>query len=495
MVTGFKNAGISTYQSVNEMQKVVDVARSMGVNVEGVSKKVVENLGEMNKFNFQGGVEGMAKMAAQATMLRVDMKQTLGIAEKLFSPESAIEMAGALQRLGVAQSDLLDPLRLMDLAQNDPAELQNQISEMSKQFVQLNEKGQFEIMPGAKRQMMEISKELFGNTETLAKMALSSAEVEDKMKKIKFPGDAFTEEQRMMIANMAEMGAGGEYKIRFEGKDRNLEDMMKIFKEDKEKGGTMMEDFLKSQEPKTMEQLAQDQLTTTEFMAKQVESIANRMGAAVGGMKVTDQAQRASRELYATIPKVAGGEKLQISTIREEGGKMADDLVKAVGKGDVTGALKVGGDLQNYLKDAVSQTFDKGKEAFNDLSNSTNPLIKVFGNATKTVTDYVVEHEKLNKIMPISTSGTKVENKTSEAVKNIETNKTPPPSPVENVNKNETTLNIKIDAPSNMDTDKLLEFFKSNPDIMQTIAIRYKETMNNNGQTGQNTPYQQVGYK
>ena len=97
--------------------------------------------------------------------------------------------------------------------------------------------------------------------------------------------------------------------------------------------------------------------------------------------------------------------------------------------------------------------------------------------------------------MPISTSGTKVENKTSEAVKNIETNKTPPPSPVENVNKNETTLNIKIDAQSNMDTDKLLEFFKSNPDIMQTIAIRYKETMNNNGQTGQNTPYQQVGYK
>ena len=97
--------------------------------------------------------------------------------------------------------------------------------------------------------------------------------------------------------------------------------------------------------------------------------------------------------------------------------------------------------------------------------------------------------------MSVNTPESKTDNKTSEAVKNIETNKTPPPPPVENVNKNEATLNIKIDAPTSMDTDKLLEFFKSNPDIMQSIAIKLKETMNNNGQTGQNTPYQQVGYK
>lgn len=495
MVGAFKEAGISAYQSVTEMQKTVDVARSMGVNVTAVSGKVVDNMDALNKFGFQNGVEGLAKMAAQATMLRVDMKSTLNMAERLFDPEQAIDMAAGLQRLGVAQSDLLDPLRLMDLAQNDPAELQNQLSEMSKQFVQLNEKGQFEIMPGARRQLAEIEKQLGLGRGELSKMALSSAEVEDKMKKIKFPGDAFTEEQRMMIANMAEMGAGGEYKIRFEGKDRNLEEMMKIFKEDKEKGGTMMEEFLKTQEPKTMEQLAQDQLDTATFMSKQVEAIANRMGAAVGGMKVTDQAQRAGRELYATIPKVAGGEKLQIKTIREEGGKMAEDLIKAAGKGDLAGALKVGGDLENYLRDAVSQTFDKGKEAFNDLSNSTNPLIKVFGDATKTVSDYVITHEKLNKETLFGKSESKVENRTSEAVKNIETNKPTPPTPVENKNVNEANLNIKIDAPSNMDTDKLIEFFKSNPDIMQTIAVRMKETMNNNGQTGQNTPYQQVGYK
>jgi hypothetical protein len=526
LVSSFKNAGISAYDSTQEMQKVVDVARSVGVNASAVSKNVVTNIGEMNKFNFQGGVDGLAKMAAQAINMRINIRDIGATIDKAFNPESAIEMAASLQRLGVAQSDLLDPLRLMDLAQNDPAELQNQISEMSKQFVQLNEKGQFEIMPGAKRQMMEISKQLFGNTTELGKMALASAEVEDKMKKIKFPGDTFTEDQRMMIANMAEM-KGGEYKIRYEGKDRNLEEMMQMFKEDKDKGGTLMEDFLKSQEPKTMEQLAQDQLDTGKFTAKQVESIANRMGAAIGGSKVADQASKAQREIYSKVPEMFGGEKLQIKTMREEGGKMAEDLMKSISKGDLEGVLKVGGDMKNYVKDAVGETFDQTKKVFTDLGNSTNPFISIISKGAGVLTNYVSKQEKLNGILDTeikkgnetstvtkpnieagkTTTDTKVttaqnvvvtplmkeENKTSEALKNIEENKTTAQS-TEIKNINEGTLNIKIDAPANIDTNKLLELFQSNPDIMKMIAIRYKETMNNNGLTGQNTPYQQVGY-
>jgi hypothetical protein len=66
---------------------------------------------------------------------------------------------------------------------------------MSEQFVQLGEDGKFEIMPGAKRQMMEISEKLGMGKDGLAKMALASAEVADKMQKIKFPS-SFTEEEK-----------------------------------------------------------------------------------------------------------------------------------------------------------------------------------------------------------------------------------------------------------------------------------------------------------
>ncbi len=156
MVGNFKDAGASAYQAVSEMQKIVDTARAIGTDVKGVSSTVVNNLDKLNKYTFEGGVQGLAKMAAKASILRVDMGNIFQAVDKAFNPESAIEMAAGLQRLGVAQSQLLDPLRLMDLAQNNPEELQNQIVEMSKQFVQLNKDGKFEIMPGAKRQLMEI---------------------------------------------------------------------------------------------------------------------------------------------------------------------------------------------------------------------------------------------------------------------------------------------------------------------------------------------------
>ena len=145
IVNAMADVGISASDAGEQMHNVVKVARELGVNALAVSEKVVTNMDALNKFNFEGGVTGLAKMAAQATLLRVDMKKTLDLADKMFNPEDAIKTAAALQRLGVTQSDLLDPLRLMELGQNDPAELQNQIAEMSKQFVKLGKDGNFEI--------------------------------------------------------------------------------------------------------------------------------------------------------------------------------------------------------------------------------------------------------------------------------------------------------------------------------------------------------------
>jgi hypothetical protein len=156
------------------------------------------------------------------------MTRTLEIAKGLFEPEKAIEMAAAMQRLGVAQGDLLDPLKLMDLARNDPAELQNQIAQMSKQFVQLNADGHFEIMPGAKQQLMEIGEELGFRNGELERMALGGAELEQKMGKIKFPEFA-TKEQQEMLANITEMGANGDMKINVEGEEMDINAAMEKF--------------------------------------------------------------------------------------------------------------------------------------------------------------------------------------------------------------------------------------------------------------------------
>ena len=146
------------------MTEVAQIAREAGVSVAAVSEGVVQNLDKMNIYNFENGTKGLAKMAAQASRLGIDMDKIFGVVDKVFNPEGAIEMAAAMQRLGVSTSALLDPLRLMDLSQNDPTELQNQIVNMTKDFVRFNEElGQFEIMPGEKRRLNEIGKELGGS--------------------------------------------------------------------------------------------------------------------------------------------------------------------------------------------------------------------------------------------------------------------------------------------------------------------------------------------
>lgn len=219
LLTTFKQQGVALENIPKTIQKVIDTTRALGVNSEAVTKSVTDNLGKINTFNFSNGVEGLTRMAAQAAVVGVDMGRTFAISEKMFNPEKAVELASSMQRLGVATGDLLDPLKLMDLGQNNPQELQNQIVQMSKQFTYFNEQNQkFEILPGAKLQLREVAEELGMNADELARMAIGSADISKKMSEIKFPdmGELpITEDQKTMIANLSEL-KDGEYKIKIQ---------------------------------------------------------------------------------------------------------------------------------------------------------------------------------------------------------------------------------------------------------------------------------------
>ena len=298
----FKDAGMSAYLASEKMGNVVNIARSQGVNAQAVSKLVVENMSNLNMYTFQGGVDGLAKMAAQATSMRISMADTFKFAEKVFNPEGAIETAAALQRLGVTQSQLLDPLRLMDLAQNDPTELQNQITQMTEQFVQLNKDGQFEIMPDAKRQLREIETAMGYPSGALSKMALGAAEVADKMSKIRFTG-GFSEDEKKFIANMAEMGPGGTYTLKVDGKDMGIDQAMDLFAKDNDR----FKQFMKDSEPKTMEDLAKEQLDTISSIDANVASMMNRVPMAMSTSKLGEDLLEGYRKV-AEVPAKAVSE-------------------------------------------------------------------------------------------------------------------------------------------------------------------------------------------
>lgn len=210
LAENFRGVGVSIYDVGEEMKKVTDYARSVGVSVKGVSKEVVSNLAKINTFNFENGVVGLAKMAATSERLGISMDKVFQTAEDLMSPEKAIDMSSALQRLGVTSSGLLDPLRAMDMAQNDPEALQKEMVKLGQEFTTFNEKtGKMEILPGAKRRMREVASAVGMTAEEFSKMALKSADFEMKLKQIKMPDIVGgNQETKELIASMAQMKDG-----------------------------------------------------------------------------------------------------------------------------------------------------------------------------------------------------------------------------------------------------------------------------------------------
>jgi hypothetical protein len=496
ITTGFKDAGFSMYDASSQMEKVVLKANSLGVNSQTVSKQVLENMSSLNKFNFANGVEGLAKMAAQATSLRIDMKSTLNLADKLFDPDNAIKMAASMQRLGVAQSDLLDPLRLMDLAQNDPAELQNQISKMSEQFVRLNKDGNFEIMPGAKRQMKEISMELFGNTEELSKMALGSSELAEKMKSIKFPGGDITEDQRTMIANMAEMNKGtGKYEVSFTGEKGE-----KVTKSVAELKIGDIEAL--SKQPKTLEEVAKQQLTLQESMAASLATIAGKTGRAIAGTKVGQAALDAPRELYKQLENTLNTESASIKTMRQgidkNVGGVLEDFNKFV-KGE-SSLSKVLESLQSASKnikkganEAFSETVTKADESMKLLTTSNNVFIELLINSGEKLKKMIESMPQVKEVIGNQSSNAETTNtlrNVSSATSGGVTEANTKHTVDSNVN-----LNIKIDSNNpNIDTTQLALAFKD-PQMIQAIYSIGKLDPNNNltsSKTGSRTKQMQV---
>ena len=484
LVSGFKDVGIGAGRVADEMKKVVDIAAQSGVNAAAVSEKVLQNMDALNKYNFEGGVSGLAKMAAQASLLRIDMSQTLAFAEKVFDPEGAIEMAAAMQRLGVSQSSLLDPLKMMDLAQNDPAELQNQIAQMSKQFTQLGKDGNIEIMPGAKRQMREISKAMGIPYEQLTKMAIGSADLELKMSKIRFPDlPGLDEDKQKMIANMAEMGKGGKYEVQVTDEETG-QTITKALDELNEKDVANLERMANTA-PKTMEDLAKDQLDTLKSINSAIRGTADKTGLAAAGGKTATGLQRFARASASSVAKVVSPKELESKNLRQTIDSGVDknlDIIKQYNQGQINGA----------------EATQRLKENFDSLSTFTKSTLQT------SLENANVEIEKMNKQFPLigqigqiisgklnpqgnqRIGNTKQDNsqilQNTKNLSNVVKESNQSNNTQNNTKPIEITLNHNIDLKTNgnVDTNQIVMALK-NTDVQQGMVSALKEAMYSNG--------------
>ena len=382
----FRDVGVSLSSVGDKMLDVVKIARQAGATVAAVSEGVVNNLDKMNLYNFEGGIKGLASMAAQASRLGIDMSKIFTVVDRVFNPEGAIEFAASLQRLGVTSSQLLDPLRLMDLAQNDPAELQNQIVKMTETFTRFNkENNQIEILPGGKRRIEEIAKAMGLTGGELQKMAVNAGMFEMKLKQIKFPTDIANKADRELIATMAQIDEKGIAKVQIETKrldettgkmvgsgyytEKNVSDLteqdVKSLAEQQKGEAESMEKIARSQ----LDELKKMNGTLGRFITATRYGIASATSEELGYRKTGEVFEK---KIKGVLPEFAGETKdWQLGTMEKI--KVFSDFLGGI---DLSPLTK----LTDYVKNITSGTMSMFGMGGRDTTNPNTPITQALSN-------------------------------------------------------------------------------------------------------------------
>ena len=274
LVEEFGKAGIM-YSNISEnVLDSINYVNSIGANAKAVMGDVVSNTDKLSRFNFEGGVQGLTKMAAQASMLRFDMKETFELADKVLDPDKAIEVASAFQRLGVSAGNLTDPFMLMNQSINDPSGLQDSLINVAKQFTYFDEQTKsFKISPQGILTLREMEQQTGVSAKSMREAALSAADLDKRMSDIKKTGIAtgFSEDDQKLIANLSRMGAGGTgYEIKV--KDEKGEE---VYKKLTDVSSEQLKATLETQKkaPKTIEDVQRNQLNIQESMLANLKEI------------------------------------------------------------------------------------------------------------------------------------------------------------------------------------------------------------------------------
>ena len=451
------DVGIQFGNIQENLEGSVNYVRSIGMNTQEIFNDVVRNSKMMNEYNFQGGVAGLTKMAAQSAMLRVNMDATSGLAEKVFDPEGAIDVASAMQRLGVTMGTLSDPFALLDASINDPAGLQKSIADVASQFTIFDEKTKsFKIDPGGIRQLKEISKATGVSYDNLTKMGLAAANSGEIMKQLSFAGN-LSEEDKMYVANLAEM-KGGDYVITV-GKDEEGKNIDKKLSE-------LSEDQLKAtieaskSAPKSMEDIARAQLSAGEIAAGNLTAIKNNLVGGIADTKgirdlpeltrgLTETVSSSLRDLLPQKDQVTGA----TNEIAEKFGKNLVDVLEGkksfedVGKEIVAGLKDKGIQAGEYMNTLPKTLMENLQEKIKEGSLANTELGKKITESLKTGDP----SKKINPITNVSQLGKQV-----GAVKTANIN--------QNV-KHDGTITIKVDVTGSPDdpefSKKLDKVFKS----------------------------------
>jgi len=475
LTEAFGQVGYDVSQVGVNLEKSISYIQSLGLNAGTVTKNVVENMEKMNTFNFDGGVQGFTKMAAQSSMLRVDMGKTLAFADKVIDPSKAIESASAFQRLGVAVGDLGDPLKLMNDALNDPGAIQDSLIKATKQFTYFDEKTQsFRINPRGLLTFRELAETTGMSAGEMAKMALASADLDKRLSSINPKLNFEKEEDRTFLANMA-VKKDNDYVVQIKNDKGEVELTKKLGEVTQEEITKLREQQEKA--PKTLEDIQRSQLSVLEIINADVKSIIRASSYGVASTRqITSNIEGFRRistgftgGLQENLPKTEEV-RSQVTYALDSMKKLFD--LKSEGKistEDFGQKLKVFEDnLINKTKNIGPEAFDTLKTIMKDVAqkaSGSSGLESEFRRFASNLTPSNLSKNTSSKIKSPNGQQT-TQAITRSSIFGAQNTQSSLPQTKVNSQINKTvdytgTVTFKVDAPSGVSTQYLTEFLNS----------------------------------
>jgi hypothetical protein len=373
----FEKVGLGAADASTAIDKAGISSLSLGLNSKKTTTELRDNISKLNEYGFQNGVQGLNRMVQKSNEFRMSMNSVFQIADKVFSPESALELSANLQVLGGAIGDFNDPLKLMYMATNNVEGLQDALIGAAGSLTTYNqEQGRFEITGVNLRKAKAMAQELGISYEELAKGAIAASERSAAASALMTNGLIMDDKEKEFLTNLSQMKEGKmvievpkSLMSEFNGQTQvALESLTEGQK------STLLANQ-KAFEKMSSEDVARGQLSATENIQRDVAFLAaTTRGQAVKSFKSAAEAAGITGEdsqkfVKEMTDKLAKGEVQMMGSFNE----MAASVIKNI-KGGVQTA--VGSVNNNQQSMNVSEAEKKAAET-KQIAAQTPKVVKV----------------------------------------------------------------------------------------------------------------------
>ena len=214
ILRSFELVGIGAEKTLENINAGGKSSLTLGLNIRKTTEEFQKNIGKINQYGFENGVQGLNRMVQKSVEFRMNMQNVFDIAEKVMSPEKAIDLAANLQVLGGAIGALGDPFQMMYMATNNVEGLQDALIGAAESLaVYSEESGRFEISGINLRRARAMAEELGMSYQDLSQMAIAAAERTSAAADLMTAGIAVDDKEKEFITNLARMGKDGKMVI------------------------------------------------------------------------------------------------------------------------------------------------------------------------------------------------------------------------------------------------------------------------------------------